>query len=122
VTDAVLGACALGDIGALFPDTDTANKGRDSIAMLQAAVERIEAHGFAVHNVDITVVAEQPKIGPHRDAIREVLARVLHIAIDAVSVKGKTNEGMGWIGRREGLACMAVATVTAPCSTTSSRT
>jgi 2-C-methyl-D-erythritol 2,4-cyclodiphosphate synthase len=122
VTDAILGACALGDIGALFPDTDIANKGRDSIAMLQAAVERIEAHGFAVHNVDVTVITEQPKIGPYRDAMREVLARVLHLPIDTVSVKGKTNEGMGWIGRREGLACMAVATVTTPCSTTSSHT
>ncbi len=112
LTDAILGACALGDIGEMFPDNDAANKGKDSIVMLQAAVDRIAAHGFRVHNVDITVIAEQPKIGPHRVEIRNVLARALQLPFEAVSVKGKTNEGMGWIGAREGLACMAVATVT----------
>ena len=109
VTDAVLGAAALGDIGALFPDTDPANKGKDSIAMLSAAIERVHAAGWRVSNVDVTVVAERPRIGPYRGAMRERLAAALGVAVDAVFVKGKTNESMGWIGRGEGLAVMAVA-------------
>jgi 2-C-methyl-D-erythritol 2,4-cyclodiphosphate synthase len=112
VTDALLGAAALGDIGALFPDTDAANKGKDSTLMLAAAVQVLHASGWLVGNVDITVVTQLPKIGPHRDAIRERLAAVLHVATAQVFVKGKTNEGMGWIGRGEGLAVMCVATVT----------
>ena len=111
VTDAVLGACAAGDIGALFPDTDAANKGKDSIAMLAAAVQHIDAMGYEVCNIDITVIAEQPKIGPYRSAMIDILSHTLRVKPDAVSIKGKTNEGMGWIGRNEGLACIAVATV-----------
>ncbi len=111
VTDALLGATGLGDIGELFPDTDPANKGKDSIVMLQAAFGRVQAAGYVVHNVDITVIAQQPKIGPHRQAIRERLASVLGMSSADVFVKGKTNEGMGWIGRGEGLAVIAVATV-----------
>ena len=109
VTDALLGAAALGDIGALFPDTDAANKGRASIAMLEVAVAQVRAAGWMPVNIDVTVVAELPKIGPHRAAIRARLAAAIGIAVQDVSVKGKTNEGMGWIGRREGLAVMAVA-------------
>ena len=112
LTDAILGAAAAGDIGAMFPDTDQANKGRDSIEMLRAAVAVIAGLGFRVTNVDITVIAEKPKIGPHRDAICGSLAAALGIHRDGVSVKGKTNEGMGWIGSGEGLACIAVATIT----------
>ncbi len=112
ITDAILGAAALGDIGAMFSDQDPANKGADSLKMLFAAVKRLHKAGFAPRNVDVTVIAEQPKIGPHRDAMREALARVLEIEPAFVSVKGKTNEGMGWIGRGEGLACIAVATIT----------
>jgi 2-C-methyl-D-erythritol 2,4-cyclodiphosphate synthase len=111
VTDAILGACAAGDIGEMFADTDPANRGRDSIEMLRAAVERIASRGFAVVNVDVTVIAESPKIGPHRNAMADVLAQALRIAPSAVSVKGKTNEGMGWVGRGEGIACIAVASV-----------
>ncbi len=111
VTDALLGATGLGDIGQLFPDTDPANKGKDSIVMLQAAFSHLRAAGYVIHNVDITVVAQQPKIGPHREAIRARLASVLAMDAADVFVKGKTNEGMGWIGRGEGLAVMAVATV-----------
>lgn len=111
ITDALLGAAALGDIGALFPDTDPANKGKDSTIMLAAAVAMLQSRGWTVGNVDVTVVAEQPKIGPHRDAICERLAAVLQVPTNAVFVKGKTNEGMGWIGRREGLAVMAVASI-----------
>jgi 2-C-methyl-D-erythritol 2,4-cyclodiphosphate synthase len=79
--------------------------------MLRLAVERVRALGFVVHNADVTVVAERPKIGPHRAAIRSALAVALGIDDSCVSVKGKTNEGMGWIGRAEGLACMAVASL-----------
>ena len=111
LTDAVLGAAAAGDIGEMFADTDPANRGRDSIEMLRAAVQRVAGRGWRVQQADVTVIAERPKIGPHRAAMREVLASALGVAPDAVSVKGKTNEGMGWIGRGEGLACIAVATV-----------
>ncbi|MGZ8260626.1 MAG: 2-C-methyl-D-erythritol 2,4-cyclodiphosphate synthase [Gemmatirosa sp.] len=111
LTDAVLGAAAAGDIGEMFSDKDPANAGRDSIDMLRRAVSRVRALGWAVRNVDVTVVAEQPKIGPHRDAMRPVLAAALGVTPDAVSVKGKTNEGMGWIGRAEGLATIAVASL-----------
>ena len=114
VTDAILGAAGLGDIGEMFSDKDPANKGKDSIEMLAAAVSRMEAKGWRVQQVDVTVVTEQPKIAPHRVAMRERLASALHVDADAVSIKGKTNEGMGWIGRAEGLACMAVATIISP--------
>jgi 2-C-methyl-D-erythritol 2,4-cyclodiphosphate synthase len=111
VTDAILGAAALGDIGAMFPDTDPANKGRDSIAMLGAAAQRLREAGWTTANIDITVICEAPKIGPHRNDIRAKLSAAIGVGIDAVSVKGKTNEGMGWIGRGEGIAVIAVATV-----------
>ena len=113
VTDAVLGAAAAGDIGEMFADTDPANRGRDSIEMLRLAVARVRARGWRVAHVDVTVVAERPKIQPHRAAMRDRLAAALGVGADAVSVKGKTNEGMGWVGRGEGLACMAVATLAA---------
>jgi 2-C-methyl-D-erythritol 2,4-cyclodiphosphate synthase len=112
VTDAVLGAAAAGDIGSLFPDSDDANKGRDSIEMLRGAVASVRALGFSVTNVDVTVIAAFPRIGPHAPAIRARLADALDITASAVSVKGKSNEGMGWIGRGEGIACIAVATLT----------
>lgn len=111
VTDAVLGAVGLGDIGALFPDTDPANAGRDSIEMLVSAVTRLAGEGWVVQQVDVTVIAEFPRVTPFRDAMRERVAGALGIAVRDVSIKGKSNEGMGWIGAREGLACVAVATV-----------
>lgn len=111
VTDAVLGAAGLGDIGEMFPDTDPANKDRDSIKMLEAAVNRIATAGYRVNQVDVSVVAESPRIAPHREKIRARLASALGIDSASVSVKGKSNEGMGWIGRKEGLACIAVATL-----------
>jgi 2-C-methyl-D-erythritol 2,4-cyclodiphosphate synthase len=111
VTDAILGAAAAGDIGEMFSDQDPAHRGRDSIEMLREAVARIRARGFAPQQVDVAVVSERPRIAPHRDAMRTAVAAALGLSVDAVSIKGKTNEGMGWIGRGEGLACMAVATV-----------
>ncbi len=111
VTDAILGAVGLGDIGEMFPDTAAENKGKDSIVMLEAALARVQQAGWRVNNVDVTVVAQRPKIGPHRTAIRERLAVALQVTPADVSVKGKTNEGMGWIGREEGLGVMSVATL-----------
>ncbi|MEO8578664.1 MAG: 2-C-methyl-D-erythritol 2,4-cyclodiphosphate synthase [Gemmatimonadales bacterium] len=111
VTDAVLGAAGLGDIGEMFPNADPANKDRDSVEMLEAAVRRISAAGYRVNQVDITVITEMPRLAPHRERIRGRLAAALGIDSASVSVKGKTNEGMGWIGRKEGLACIAVATL-----------
>ena len=113
ITDAVLGAAALGDIGALFPDTDPANKGKDSIAMLRVAVEHVHAAGWRVGNVDVTVITERPKIGRVRDAMRSRLAETLEVPVQDVFVKGKTNETLGWIGRGEGLGVIAVATLVA---------
>jgi 2-C-methyl-D-erythritol 2,4-cyclodiphosphate synthase len=111
VTDALLGAVAAGDIGEMFSDQDPANRGRDSMEMLRAAVARLRALGFAPQQLDVTVISEQPRIAPHRDAMRAAVAAAADLPVDAVSIKGKSNEGMGWIGRGEGLACMAVATV-----------
>jgi 2-C-methyl-D-erythritol 2,4-cyclodiphosphate synthase len=111
VTDALLGAAGAGDIGEMFPDDDPVNRGRDSIEMLRAAVERLGAKGCVPRQVDVTVIAERPRLRPHRAAMREAISRALGLPGDAVSIKGKTNEGMGWIGAGEGLACVAVAVV-----------
>jgi 2-C-methyl-D-erythritol 2,4-cyclodiphosphate synthase len=112
LTDAILGAAGAGDIGELFPDTNPQNRGRNSLEMLRMAVERVNATGWRVAQVDVVVVTEQPKIGPHREAMRIELARTLGVKTGEISIKGKTNEKMGWIGRGEGLACMVVATIT----------
>jgi 2-C-methyl-D-erythritol 2,4-cyclodiphosphate synthase len=109
VTDAILGAANAGDIGEMFPDSDPANRGRDSVEMLRAAVQRVRHGGRRVTNVDVTVIAEHPKVGPYREAMRDALCDVLDVSRNAVSIKGKTNEGMGWIGRGEGIAVIAVA-------------
>lgn len=111
ITDAILGAACAGDIGEMFSDRDPANKGRDSIEMLRAAVARVAALGWQVAHVDLVIVAERPRIASHRELMRARLAAALGLSPGDVSVKGKTNEGMGWIGRGEGIACMAVATV-----------
>lgn len=113
LTDAILGAAAAGDIGEMFADTDPANRGRDSIQMLRAAVERVSERGWRVAQADITVIAERPRILPHRAAMIARLAVAMGVGEQAVSLKGKTNEGMGWIGRGEGIACIAVATLVA---------
>ena len=111
VTDAILGAAALGDIGEMFSDRDPANRNKSSAVMLAAAVQRLRDHGWSVHQVDVTVVAEKPRIAPYRDEMRARLAGTLGVDAECVSIKGKTNEGMGWVGRAEGIACMAVATI-----------
>jgi 2-C-methyl-D-erythritol 2,4-cyclodiphosphate synthase len=111
LTDAILGAMGAGDIGEMFPDSDPANAGSDSIGMLAAAVRRVAMLGARVVNADITIIAERPRVGPHRDAMRTAIAAALGVAPSAVSIKGKSNEQMGWIGRGEGLAAIAVASV-----------
>jgi 2-C-methyl-D-erythritol 2,4-cyclodiphosphate synthase len=111
VTDALLGAAGEGDIGSMFPDTDPANRLRDSIEMLTLAISHLRDRGWRANNVDVTVIAELPRIAPYREAMRDALAAALNLTRASVSVKGKTNEGMGWIGRGEGVACIAVATV-----------
>jgi 2-C-methyl-D-erythritol 2,4-cyclodiphosphate synthase len=111
VTDAILGAVAAGDIGELFSDRDSANRGRDSIEMLAIVIDRVGSMGFRVSQIDVTVIAEAPRIAPHREAIRCTLARALGVSEQEVSIKGKTNEGMGWVGRGEGIACLVVATL-----------
>src|ERR1043165_9754121 len=103
LTDAVLGAAGAGDIGELFPDTNPQNKGRNSLEMLRMAVERVNASGWRVSQVDVVVVTEQPKIGPHRAAMQAELAKALGVKAREISIKGKTKEKMGWIGRGGGL-------------------
>lgn len=109
--DALLGAAALGSIGGMFPDTDPAYEGADSARLLEAALERLRHEGWTVVNVDVTVVTERPRIQPHADAMRRRLAGLLGVPVSSVSVKGKSNEGMGWIGSGEGLAVMAIALI-----------
>jgi 2-C-methyl-D-erythritol 2,4-cyclodiphosphate synthase len=109
VTDAVLGAAGAGDIGELFPDSDPDNRGRNSLEMLHIVMRRVRDRGFVVGNVDITVIAETPRLTSYRTAMRAHLAEALGVSEASVMVKGKSNEQMGWIGRGEGLACIAVA-------------
>jgi 2-C-methyl-D-erythritol 2,4-cyclodiphosphate synthase len=111
IIDALLGAAGLGDIGEHFPDTDERWAGADSLALLRAVVERVGEAGYAVVHVDSTVVMERPRLAPYKAAIRESLARALGVATGSVSVKATTGEGMGFVGRGEGVAAMAVATL-----------
>ena len=111
VTDAILGAAGLGDIGAMFPDSDPANAGRDSIEMLILAVGHVEAAGWRVGHVDVVVITETPRISPHRPTMCARIAGAVRCAPEDVSIKGKTNEGMGFVGRGEGLACIATTTL-----------
>jgi 2-C-methyl-D-erythritol 2,4-cyclodiphosphate synthase len=111
VTDALLGASALGDIGRHFPPTDPQWRDADSIDLLRRAVQLAAEQNYQVVNVDVTVVCEAPRIAPHADAMCQRLAEAIGIAPRLVSVKAKTNEGMGWIGRGEGIAAMAVVMI-----------
>ena len=111
VIDALLGAGALGDIGQHFPDTDEQYRNADSMLLLRTVVATLSDRGFAIAHVDTTVVMERPKLAPHRDAIRASLADGLAVAPEQVNVKASTGEGMGFVGRGEGVAALAVATV-----------
>ena len=112
VIDALLGAAALGDIGQHFPDTDERWRGADSIELLEHTVALLAERGFAVGNVDTIIVAEAPRMKPHIPAMRERLAASLGVAVDDVAVKATTDEGLGPVGRREGIAARAVALIT----------
>lgn len=109
VTDALLGAAALGDIGKLFPDTDMAYKGADSRELLREAYRRIRAKGYRLGNLDVTIIAQAPKMAPHIPQMRVFLAEDLECAVNDVNVKATTTEQLGFVGRKEGIACEAVA-------------
>jgi 2-C-methyl-D-erythritol 2,4-cyclodiphosphate synthase len=111
ITDALLGAAALGDIGEMFPDTDSANRGRDSADMLRAALDRVRAAGWRIENLDCVIFAQRPKILPHRPAIRLRIAEVLGIDVDAVWLKAKTGEGVGPIGKEEAIGAECVVLI-----------
>jgi 2-C-methyl-D-erythritol 2,4-cyclodiphosphate synthase len=107
IVDALLGAAGMGDIGELYPDTDPAFEDADSMALLRDAVERVRDAGWAIDHVDATVMAEAPKLSPHKDAMRATLGAVL----GSVNLKATTGERMGFVGRGEGIAALAVATL-----------
>jgi 2-C-methyl-D-erythritol 2,4-cyclodiphosphate synthase len=108
-TDAILGAVSLGDIGRHFPDSDQQWKGASSVDLLRRCVGMVHSAGFKVVNLDVVVILERPKIAPYLDEIRRQLAAALEIAVERVSVKGKTNEGVDAVGRGEAIAAHAVA-------------
>jgi 2-C-methyl-D-erythritol 2,4-cyclodiphosphate synthase len=109
ITDALLGAAGLGDIGELFPDTDDRFKGADSAVLLSEAMKRVREAGYAVVNIDCTVIAERPKLAAHKAAMAQNIAKVLGLDASQVNVKAKTTEKLGFTGRGEGIAAKAVA-------------
>ncbi len=109
LTDAVLGAVALGDIGELFPDTDAANRDRDSAEMLAIAVQRTRESGFQIVNVDCIVFAQRPKLASHKSDIQKRIAELLNVEPDCVSIKAKTGEGIGPIGTEQTIEAQCVA-------------
>lgn len=106
--DALLGAIGGGDIGKLFPDTDAQFKGINSRELLKEVMSRVKAKGFAVVNADLTLIAQVPRVSPYTQAMQAVLAQDMGVSVDVVNVKATTNEGMGHIGRKEGIAAHAV--------------
>lgn len=114
ITDALLGAAALGDIGKLFPDSDDRYRNADSRVLLKTAAERVREAGWRIENIDATVIAERPKFAPYVDAMRTAIAACCSLEAAAVSVKGKTSEKLGALGRGEGIAAQAVALLVKP--------
>ena len=108
VSDALLGAAGLGDIGTHFPDTDPAYKGADSMVLLQEVARKVRAAGYRISNIDVTMIAQKPRLKAHIPAIRENIARAVEIAPDRVNVKATTEEHLGFTGRLEGLSCHSV--------------
>jgi len=111
IVDALLGAAALGDIGAYFPSSDERWRGAPSAAFITATMEALGRDGWRLVNVDATIVAERPRLSPHVAAMRASLAELLSVTVERVSVKSKTTDGMGFTGREEGIACYAVALI-----------
>jgi 2-C-methyl-D-erythritol 4-phosphate cytidylyltransferase/2-C-methyl-D-erythritol 2,4-cyclodiphosphate synthase len=114
LTDALLGTIGAGDIGQHFPPSDPQWRGASSDRFLRHAVGLVTAKGGRILHLDLTLVCEAPKVGPHREKMRESIAKIANIAVDRVSVKATTTEGLGFTGRREGIAAQAVATVELP--------
>lgn len=112
ICDALLGALALGDIGKLFPDSDARYKGVDSTLLLREVVDRVEAMGYAISNIDCTIAMQRPKLRPYIDRMRERLAQVVGIDVERISVKATTTEHLGFEGREEGVSTTAVVLVT----------
>ncbi len=108
ITDALLGAVSLGDIGEFYPDTDPAQRGRDSGEILRETLRRVHQAGYRVANLDCIVFAQEPKLGPHKLAMRQRIAEILGLALDQVGVKAKTGEGVGPVGRQEAIMAEAV--------------
>ena len=113
LADALLGAAALGDIGQHFPDTDPAYAGADSLVLLAKVAELLKAEGWRVENVDVTILAQRPKLKPHIPQMRENFARAMGVPVTAVSVKATTEEGLGFTGQEKGIAAHAVALIEA---------
>ena len=113
VADALLGASALGDLGSFFPSSDPRWSGADSMELLGIVVDRFQAAGWRVNNLDVTIVAETVRVAPVREQIRSALADSLHVDVGVVSVKATTTDGLGFLGREAGVAAMAVVTATA---------
>lgn len=114
ISDSLLGAAALGDIGKHFPDTDEAYKGADSLMLLQRVGELLEQEGFLIENIDATIIAQAPKMRPHIDRMRENIARVLNIEVNQVNVKATTEEGLGFTGSGEGISSQSICMLTSP--------
>lgn len=108
ISDAILGAAALGDIGGMFPDTDDKWKGADSLKLLEAVVKRVNNEGYFIENIDSTLIAQQPKMKPHILSMRENIANACGIDVSQVSVKATTEEQLGFTGRKEGISAHAV--------------
>jgi len=111
ISDALLGAAALGDLGAHFPDSDERLRGADSLVLLRECVAKLARAGYRIENIDATIVVQLPKLAPHLLAMRERIAATTGIALDAVSIKAKTSEGLGYTGDGSGIAAYAVALI-----------
>lgn len=111
ISDAVLGACAMGDIGHLFPDTDDKWKGADSLKLLEEVVRQVNTKGYSIVNIDSTILAQAPKMAPHILIMRKNIAAACGVEVDCVSVKATTEEGLGFTGAKEGIAAHAVCLV-----------
>jgi len=111
IADALLGAAGLPSIGEIFPDTDSAYKNADSAALLERVVTLVREQGYGIVNLDCTVLAEEPKLVPYRDAMRARIAEILDIPTTCIAIKPKRGEGMGFVGRKEGVAAIAVVLI-----------
>ena len=114
ISDALLGAAALGDIGKHFPDTDPAYKGISSLLLLEKVGQLLEENGFLIENIDATIIAQAPKMRPHIDTMRENIAKALGITVEQVNVKATTEEGLGFTGSGEGISSQAICMLTSP--------